>query len=155
MFFRSPLQAWDAPTRERVRAEMTEIYELFVARVAEGRHLTAEQVRAHAEGRIFSGRDAVAFGLADEVGGLASAIDYAKKTAHLPEGSTVGVYESAGGILERLGLVGADAQAPKLSAWAVAAQQLGAPKLVHYASAWELLRTDRIVLLAPSLLEVQ
>ena len=151
----SPLQAWDGPTRERVLAEMTEIYELFLLRVAEGRHLSKEQVQAHAEGKIFSGKDAVSFGLADEIGGLSEAVAYAKLAAKLPEGSTVGVFEGAGGLLERLGLTDSDTRAPHLSGWAQAAQALGAPSLVHYASSWELLRTEHVLLLAPTWLEVR
>ena len=53
---------------------MTGIYDLFLARVAEGRNIPVERVAASAEGRIFSGRDGKARGLVDELGGLAEAI---------------------------------------------------------------------------------
>lgn len=150
----SPLIRWDAPTKERVLAEMNDIYDLFLRRVAEGRAIDKEQVRAHAEGRIFSGRDAKSFGLVDEVGGLSSAIDYAKTTVHLPEGATIGIYKSGGGLLERLGLGGADTKAP--TAWGAAAAALGGGSaLSSYLAAWELLSTEKVLLLAPSYIEVR
>ncbi len=40
----SPFTPWDEPTREKVRATMTSVYELFLRRVAEGRKTTVEKV---------------------------------------------------------------------------------------------------------------
>src|SRR5690606_32248107 len=51
----SPLTEWDPATRDAVRAQMAAIYELFMDRVAKGRNLPIEHVRAVAEGRIWSG----------------------------------------------------------------------------------------------------
>ena len=53
--------------------------------VAEGRDLTKEQVDAVAKGRVWTGRQAVSSKLADEVGGLRQALDYARKQANLSE----------------------------------------------------------------------
>jgi protease-4 len=79
----SPLAPWDDPTRERVRREMEHVYDLFVGRVAEGRGLPVSAVRAVAEGRIWSGVQAEALRLVDELGGLGRAIDIARKLASL------------------------------------------------------------------------
>ncbi len=48
---------------------VTDLYEQFVAMVAEGRHMTAEQVRPLADGRAYTGRQALGLGLIDEIGG--------------------------------------------------------------------------------------
>lgn len=54
-----------------------EHYNLFLDRVAEGRRRTRAQVHAVAEGRVFTGTQALANGLADREGGLLDAIDRA------------------------------------------------------------------------------
>ena len=52
-------------------------YDEFLEKVAEGRGLPVEVVRELAEGRVYAGNQAVEIGLADELGGLHAAIDYA------------------------------------------------------------------------------
>lgn len=56
-------------------------YGEFLRKVAEGRRMNLERVRALAGGRVWSGREAVRNGLADEIGGLEAAINYAAKAA--------------------------------------------------------------------------
>ncbi len=104
----SPFLAWDEATRVRLRLVMNEVYDLFVQRVASGRHMTTEQVQAIAEGRIWSGEQGKARGLVDEFGGLSVAIDLARKKAGLPYGTPVQVQGPSEGFLAALGL---DAQA--------------------------------------------
>ena len=62
---------------KRVEAMIDHIYDNFVERVAKGRDMTEEQVEAVARGRVWSGKAAVRLGLADQIGGLNSALDYA------------------------------------------------------------------------------
>jgi protease IV len=81
---------------------MTAIYQLFLARVAEGRGIPVERVAESAEGRIFSGRDARARGLVDELGGLKEAIARARTLANLPGDARVGVASEGSGFLEAL-----------------------------------------------------
>jgi protease-4 len=59
------------------------IYGEFVAKVAEGRGLTPEKVEQIAQGRVWSGSDALDNGLVDELGGLDAAIAYAAEKAGL------------------------------------------------------------------------
>ncbi len=59
------------------------VYDDFVARVAEGRRMTREQVHEVARGRVWSGRDAAARGLVDELGGLRDAVRIARSRAGL------------------------------------------------------------------------
>lgn len=56
-------------------------YGEFIRKVAEGRHLDEAVVRKIAEGRVWSGLEAVKLGLVDELGGLDAAITFAAKEA--------------------------------------------------------------------------
>ena len=60
------------------------IYADFTAKVAQGRRLTAEHVDAVARGRVWTGADALAHGLVDELGGLDDAAALARSRAGLP-----------------------------------------------------------------------
>ena len=63
--------------------EMTEsveqIYKVFLSRVAEGRGKTVAEIDSIAQGRVWSGKEALAKGLVDELGSLNDAIAYAAK----------------------------------------------------------------------------
>jgi protease-4 len=101
--YESLLTPWDDATRVRLLATMTGIYQLFLARVAEGRNIPLEQVAASAEGRIFSGRDGKARGLVDELGGLSEAIARARVLAGLPTDARFSVAGEPSGLLDALG----------------------------------------------------
>ena len=58
-------------------------YELFTKRCAEGRNMNIDSLKAIAEGRIYSGTDAMRLGLVDEMGGLEEAIAFAAKKANI------------------------------------------------------------------------
>lgn len=58
-------------------------YETFLSRVMAGRHLTREQVDAIAQGRVWTGEDALKIGLVDALGGFEKAIQIANKKANL------------------------------------------------------------------------
>jgi protease-4 len=81
--------AWsvNAPFTEeqhaQVEAEADLFYDDFVRRVAEARGLSVEEVDAVARGRIWTGADAHARGLVDELGGLRAAVRRAKVLAGL------------------------------------------------------------------------
>ncbi|MCV7421631.1 signal peptide peptidase SppA [Mycobacterium yunnanensis] len=64
-----------------VEAEADLFYTDFVQRVAEGRGMTVEEVDAVARGRVWTGADALARGLVDELGGLRTAVGRAKVLA--------------------------------------------------------------------------
>jgi len=61
------------------QAEVDEIYDDFLSKVATGRKMTKENVNKVARGRVWAGSDAVKIGLVDEIGGLTVAIAYAAK----------------------------------------------------------------------------
>ncbi|MCK4659426.1 MAG: signal peptide peptidase SppA [Phycisphaerae bacterium] len=70
--------------REFMQDMIDQFYDIFINRVAQTRKIPAEEVRKIAEGRIYSGRDALKIGLIDELGGLAEAIEAARTMANIP-----------------------------------------------------------------------
>jgi protease IV len=64
--------------------------------VAAGRRMSVEQVHELARGRVWTGADAIANGLADEIGGLREAEAIARKRAGLPTDAPVRVYPRLG-----------------------------------------------------------
>ncbi len=68
-----------------IQNSVVDIYTTFINHVAEGRNMTAEQVDAIGQGRVWSGVDAVKIGLVDELGGLDYAIAEAAKLANIEE----------------------------------------------------------------------
>lgn len=63
---------------------MNGVYDEFVERVAEGRKLSVDDVKAVAQGRIWTGTQAMERRLVDELGGLDTAIERAKELAKIP-----------------------------------------------------------------------
>ena len=77
---RRPLQANEIAVLER---SIDAVYDTFTRKVAEGRNLSQEQVHEIAQGRVWSGEDAVDVGLVDVLGGLDTAIEIAAEKAGL------------------------------------------------------------------------
>ena len=75
----SPVKPWDDEGRALIQQHTSEVYERFLSRVADGRKKTRDEVHALARGRIYSGIDAKAVGLVDELGDLRRAIDVARE----------------------------------------------------------------------------
>jgi protease-4 len=73
---------------------VNEIYSLFINKVAQSRHLPESKVREIAQGRVWSGQEALKIGLVDEIGGLEEAIQYTLKTAKLEEDWSLAEYPS-------------------------------------------------------------
>jgi protease IV len=69
--------------RQRLAAMLDRIYADFVQKVADGRHMTYDDVHGVARGRIWSGTDASRNGLVDTLGGLRDAADIARQRAGL------------------------------------------------------------------------
>jgi protease-4 len=72
------------------------IYADFTAKVASGRRMAPDRVHELARGRVWTGADAVANGLADETGGMAEAITIARRRAGLPDDAPVRVFPRLG-----------------------------------------------------------
>ena len=85
-----------------VNAQADVIYDDFTRKVAAGRKLPLEKVQDVARGRVWSGTDAKARGLVDQLGGFWDAADIAKKLAGIPQGDrvTFKVYPRQTGLLD-------------------------------------------------------
>jgi protease-4 len=75
----------------RFEAWLDRVYADFTSKVAAGRHIPKERVLEIAKGRIWSGEDAKALGLVDELGGFPEALKLAKQAAHIPASEDVSV----------------------------------------------------------------
>ncbi len=76
-FLFSPIKAWDEDGRDLIHRHVSETYERFLLRVSEGRGKPRDEIHALARGRIYSGADAKAVGLVDELGDVRHAIKLA------------------------------------------------------------------------------
>ncbi|HVN39049.1 MAG TPA: signal peptide peptidase SppA [Myxococcota bacterium] len=76
-------------SRERMKAEVASIYDLFVERVDEGRSLDRAHVDAVGQGRVWTGAQAREVGLVDELGGLRKAVLVGKKRLSIAEDKDV------------------------------------------------------------------
>nr|WP_231098734.1 signal peptide peptidase SppA [Gluconobacter oxydans] len=63
-----PTSALTPEGRQMLQGLVNDLFGQFVSMVAEGRHLTEEKVRSLADGRAYTGRQAIALGLVDELG---------------------------------------------------------------------------------------
>ena len=77
----SLMRPFDAEETAGMQDYIEDIYGRFVNLVAEGRSLTPEKVDEMAQGRVWTGADALELGLVDEIGGLREAVDYAASLA--------------------------------------------------------------------------
>ncbi|GGL34932.1 signal peptide peptidase SppA [Planomonospora parontospora] len=88
----SPSHGFSDAQWDRVNAWLDRIYDDFVGKVAEGRGLTRERAHELARGRVWTGADAHASGLVDELGGLEDALALARKKAGLAADAPVRPY---------------------------------------------------------------
>jgi len=81
---------------DRINVWLDAVYADFTDKVASGRRMTHDRVHELARGRVWTGADAVANGLADETGGMSDAIAIARKRGGLPDDAPVRVYPRLG-----------------------------------------------------------
>jgi len=82
--------------RVRMRQTVEHIYKHFVELVSTSRHLSYEAVDAIAGGRVWTGVQAKANGLVDELGDLKTALAKARALANLPDHAPLIVVEAKG-----------------------------------------------------------
>ena len=86
----SPFRTMTAEEKAIFQGVIDSFYLRFLAVVQEGRpNLSADQIKKLADGRIYSGDQAKAAGLVDDIGYLDEAIELAKKKAGLTEARVV------------------------------------------------------------------
>lgn len=85
----SPFRPFTPPERARIEEQLHATYEQFLSRVVDGRKSTREKIDAVAQGRVWTGHQALERGLVDEIGGLERALQIAKEKAKLPANQVV------------------------------------------------------------------
>ncbi len=80
---------WTASERDKIEASITHVYEIFKSRVATGRNLPHATLDAVANGRVWTGRQAQAHQLIDEIGDFQCAVERACALAELPTDGSV------------------------------------------------------------------
>jgi protease-4 len=88
----SSVGAWSSDERAAVQRSMDAVYETFVARVAAGRGKSPDQVKAIAQGRVWTGADGKRLGLIDELGGLDAAVAEASRLGGVAPDAELEVY---------------------------------------------------------------
>lgn len=81
----SPDRPMTAEERALLQAIVDDTYDQFLTSVAKGRGKTVAQIKPLAEGRIYTGRQALKVGLVDQLGTADDGIDVARKLAGLPD----------------------------------------------------------------------
>jgi len=92
----SDMSSWLRPYTEKERVMVKELmehfYDIFIEKVASSRNLSVEEVRKAAEGRVYTGNQALKIKLVDEMGGLTRAIEVTKDIAGITEEPEIVVY---------------------------------------------------------------
>jgi protease-4 len=78
----------DEGTKGTLQESVENIYKVFVGRVAQGRNMKFEAVDSIAQGRVWTGTDALKIGLVDKIGGMDDALKEAAKLANIKEYKT-------------------------------------------------------------------
>jgi protease-4 len=87
----SVLRPWTEEEQQAIRRQVGATYDTFVSRVAESRHLTREEVERVAQGRIWTGQQALERHLVDRIGSLADAVALARERAGIAASEEVEV----------------------------------------------------------------
>ncbi len=92
----SPLRTMTDEERKIFQGVMDNMYERFLSVIAENRkELTPEKLKSLADGRIYTARQALEYGLIDQIGYLDEAIELAKKESGLTKARVV-IYHRPG-----------------------------------------------------------
>jgi protease-4 len=99
----SASRPFTAAERALMQSLIDDVHAQFVEAVSLGREMPGDKVREIADGRIFSGRQALDVGLIDELGGFQDALAYTSKLVGLGEDPTL-IYPEVEqpGLLERI-----------------------------------------------------
>ena len=111
----SPVDRFSDAARVAMQAQVDDIYERFLEVVAEGRAMSRDEVHEVAQGRVWTGRQALVRGLVDELGGLRRAVVLAQAQAGIDaeEEVTLVPYPSPPSLVEVLtGVVRAQTVGP-------------------------------------------
>ena len=92
----SPFRPLTDEGRAALNRVIGDLYAQFVAMVAAGRHMEPDRVRELADGRVFTGRQALAAGLVDAIGGEREARAWLAAERQVPESMPMHDVETRG-----------------------------------------------------------
>jgi len=97
-------RAWNEAERARIQTMNRAFYDDFVKRASEGRKKRFEEIDSVAQGRVWTGAEALPHGLVDKLGGFWDAVEVAKQRAGIAKGQDVAlvVLPARKGIFETL-----------------------------------------------------
>ena len=100
----SEYRPWSDEERVKFRGLMVSFYDEFIKKAAEGRKKSYDDVDAVAQGRVWTGNEALRHGLVDKLGGLDVAVGLAKERAKIARGQEVNlvVVPERKGLLETI-----------------------------------------------------
>jgi protease-4 len=115
----SPVRPFSPEERAKIEELMQATYDAFVRKAADARQKTVAEIDAVARGRVWTGQQAKAIGLVDELGGLTRAIALAKARAGIDAAAEVQlvIYPPRRGILEALADPFGDTARSRQAAW--------------------------------------
>jgi protease-4 len=79
----SDYRPWSEDEKTRIRTLMASFYAEFVSKAADGRKKTVEEIDRVAQGRVWTGAEALKVGLVDSLGGLETALRIARERAKI------------------------------------------------------------------------
>ena len=90
---RADTESWFRPYTDDERRELglkvKQLYDLFIGRVSEARGMTPAEVHAVAQGRVWTGDQALERHLIDRIGGLRQALERARQLSGLPDDAVI------------------------------------------------------------------
>jgi protease-4 len=100
----SSWEPWTAEERAKVRGLNVAFYETFVTKAAEGRKKTPQEIDAVAQGRVWTGKEALRVGLVDALGGFDTAVRIARERSRIAKDQEIQivVLPQRKGVLETL-----------------------------------------------------
>ena len=72
----NPLEPLSKKARIAIELLVTDMFDMFITMVVKGRNLNKAEVKELADGRVFTGRQAIKYGLTDAIGGENEALEW-------------------------------------------------------------------------------
>ncbi|MBT3556237.1 MAG: signal peptide peptidase SppA [Rhodospirillales bacterium] len=79
----NPVEEFTPESRLMIAGVIDDMYDIFLGIVAERRGMTKDAMRVHADGRVFTGRQALVAGLVDSIGGMTEAREWLDTEAEI------------------------------------------------------------------------
>jgi protease-4 len=138
--------------RELLMKYMREVYDDFIGHVAEGRKMPREAVASIAEGRVWTGGQALKHGLIDQLGGLDDALRRARELGQLPETAELLVLPRPKDFLDFIRSMSGEDVALKAALRALPAEARALLPQMEWVRA---LRQERVFMVLPEVIRVR